>query len=93
MPFTTVPKPYTLREIESFDPNQIGVYGLYCGGLWIYVGRGNIRVRLLGHLNGDNHCITRSQPTHWVAEVTTDMVARKKKLQRELRPVCSERVG
>ena len=42
------------------------------------MGRGDIRQRLLDHINGDNPCITRNAPTHWVDEVTSNAEAREK---------------
>lgn len=85
---------FTKNDVLSLNPNQVGVYGLFISGRWIYVGKGDIRDRLLAHLNGDNLCITRSQPTHWVGEVIKgDPSDREKELIFELNPVCNLKVG
>lgn len=59
MPFPQQnPLAFTRANIENLNPNQLGCYGLYIQGEWIYIGRGDIRQRLLDHLNGDNDLIT-----------------------------------
>ena len=94
MPFPEQnPNAFTRTAIEALNSDQTGVYGLYRQDVWIYVGRGDIRARLLDHLNGDNPCITREQPTGWVSEVTMYDVTREQELIRELRPACNQRVG
>lgn len=94
MPFPTqTPRTFTRANVEAINAGQIGCYGLYKAGSWIYVGRGDIRERLLAHLNGDNPCITREAPTHWVDVVTTQDAAREKELILELRPLCNQKVG
>lgn len=89
------PRLFTKIDIESINPNQFGVYGIYKSGLWIYVGKGDIRKRMLEHLGGDNPAILLFGPTHWVAEVVTDpqMSVREKQLILELSPRCNQRVG
>jgi hypothetical protein len=87
------PRPFTRTGIESLTPNQLGVYGLLKQGQWIYVGKGDIRQRLLDHLNGDNPCIAREAPTHFVAEVTPSMDQRERQLTLELQPTRNQRVG
>ena len=54
MAFAHPSKPFTQAQIETINPNQSGVYGLLRANAWIYLGRGNIRERLLGHLHGDH---------------------------------------
>jgi hypothetical protein len=81
---------FTRGNVESFPPDQLGVYGLFTRGRWIYVGSGDIRERLLGHLNGDNDCIAEHRPSDWVHEVTPDYAEREKQLILELRPRCNE---
>jgi len=83
----------TKAGIEVITPGQNGVYGLFRENRWVYVGRGDIRARLLDHLGGGNPCIAREVPTHWVAEVTTNDVAREKELILELQPACNQKVG
>jgi len=86
-------RPFTRAGIEAINPNQIGVYGLFKPKVWVYIGRGDIRDRLLKHLNGDNPCITREAPTSWIAEVTSNDVQRERELIAELNSVCNRRVG
>lgn len=94
MPFPEqTPRSFTRANIEALSLNQIGCYGLFQQGVWIYVGRGDIRSRLLDHLNGDNPCITQQNPTHWVDVVTNDDEQVEKQLIVELNPVCNQKVG
>jgi hypothetical protein len=71
------------------------VYGLFRAGQWIYIGKGNIRERLLAHFNGDNPYILRAQPTHWVGEALLDpqMSLREKELILLHKPLCNQKVG
>lgn len=84
---------FNRANIERLRLNQYGVYGLVRGGTWIYIGKGDIRQRLLDHLNGDIPCIIREQATHWVDEVTSDMDRRERQLISEFNPLCNQRVG
>jgi len=94
MPFPQqTPHFYDRANVNALEPNQMGVYGLFLYGRCIYVGKGDIRKRLLDHLNYDNPCITREQSTHWVHEVTADMDTRERQLILELDPVCNQRDG
>ena len=94
MPFPDqTPRVYNRVNVEAVGPNQMGCYGLYRPNHWIYVGSGDIRQRLLDHLNGDNACITGQEPAHWVDTVTSDYVAVEKRLILELNPACNKRVG
>lgn len=97
MPFIEqTPRLFTLENVKMINPGQFGVYGLFKEGVWIYVGKGDIRKRLLEHLNGDNPCITKTQPTHWVDEVIKgDPSLREKQLIAELSSqlICNERLG
>lgn len=89
------PRVFTNQNIEALNPNQYGVYGIFKQSQWIYVGKGDIRQRLLDHLNGDDLCILQFSPTHWVGELCTDptMSIREKQLIVELNPLCNQRVG
>ena len=95
MPFVQqTPRQYTKADVELLKENQIGVYGIFKQGTWIYVGKGDIRKRLLDHLNGDNPCIVIQTPTHYVAEqLNSDPSNREKELILELKPVCNQKVG
>jgi hypothetical protein len=88
------PREFNRFNVESLNPNQIGVYGIFRQDKWIYVGKGDIRQRLVDHLSGDNPCILRESPTHWVDEVTIgDPSIREKQLILELLPSCNEKIG
>jgi hypothetical protein len=52
----------------------------------IYIGKGDIRRRLLDHLNDDNPCILKENPANIVDEVTIDMDNREKELIKEYDP-------
>ena len=90
MPFPPQrPRLFTRANVEALQPKQLGCYGLFLRGEWIYVGAGDIRARLLGHLNNDNPIITRSRPTHWVDVLTADMHGESERLIAELKPTCN----
>jgi len=96
MPFTQqTPRVFTRENIETINPGQSGIYGLFKEGVWVYIGKGDIRKRLLDHLNGDNPCIVRAQPTRWVDEVCVDpvMSSREQQLILECNPLCNQKVG
>ena len=94
MPFVKQnPRPFTEEEVSELKTGLIAVYGLFKSNTWVYVGRGDIRQRLLDHLGGDNACINHENPTHWIAEVTSDADRREKELILELSPICNQRVG
>lgn len=78
--------------ISELNPNQYGVYGIFNQNQWIYIGKGDIRQRLLDHLNGDNTRILQFRPTGFVAEVISNADAREKELCRELQPTCNQRL-
>lgn len=86
---------FNRQDIEALNPNQYGVYGIFKHLQWIYIGKGDIRTRLLEHLNGDNALILRHGPTHWVGELHADpaMSARERELILECDPPCNQRVG
>lgn len=84
---------FTRAGIEELSPNQNGVYGIFKATQWIYVGRGDIRARLLDHLTGGNPLILAYGPTHFVAAVTANDVELEKQLILELRPVANQKVG
>lgn len=96
MPFIQqTPRLYTRQNVEAITPNQFGVYGIFRQDRWIYVGKGDIRKRLLEHLNGDNPSILAARPTHWVDELCIDpaMSTREKQLIVECNPLCNQKIG
>ena len=94
MPFgNNVIRPFTREAVEALNSRQLGVYGIFRQNQWIYVGCGDIRARLLTHLNGANPCIMINRPTSWVAEVTPSYLTRERELIAELNPLCNEHRG
>ena len=90
MPFSTNIRPYTKEDILSLKPNQNGVYGIFSNTRAIYIGSGDIKERMLAHINGDNPCITRNIPNQWTAAlVSGDPTAREGELVREYNPICN----
>ncbi len=87
------PREFNRTNVESIKRGQMGCYGLLRGKLWIYIGKGDIQERLLAHLNGDNECINRYRPTHWVDMLTSNYDQWERNLIREYDPICNERVG
>lgn len=89
-----VVRAFTKADVERINPGQLGVYGIIGRrGQWLYVGSGDIRARMLAHVNRDNPRLMLSGPTSWVAEVTPDYITREKQLILELQPSCNQRVG
>jgi hypothetical protein len=84
---------FTKDGIEILKPNQHGVYGVYRPDTWIYVGRGDIRTRLLDHASGGNPRITKERPTGYVTWVTSDAERIEKELIIELDPIANRKVG
>ncbi len=96
MPFVQqTPRLFTRQDVEALNPNQYGVYGIFKQSQWIYIGKGDIKARLLAHLNGDNQFILRAGPTHWVAELCVDpvMSAKEKQFILACGPSCNQRLG
>jgi len=98
MPFPAQePNPFTRESALRLTEKQMGCYGLVQigkeGAAWIYIGKGDIRQRLLDHIGGDNPCITRYLPTHWYGVVTSDYDNKEKQLIREFDPHCNKKVG
>jgi hypothetical protein len=94
MPFPKQdPRPFTKEGIEWLGPNQNGVYGIFRSDAWVYVGRGDLRTRLLAAFNGENPRITRERPTSFVTLVTTNDVEMEKALILELNPIANQKVG
>jgi excinuclease UvrABC nuclease subunit len=89
--------PFDYATILASAPAQSGDYALYNHTFWIYVGEsGNIRARVLQHLNGDNACITRNAPTGFQYEPVAEQaqrVARQNQLIVALKPVCNQKLG
>ena len=94
MPFQNPMRPYTRADVQSLNPNQNGVYGIFKGTSTIYIGSsGDLRERLLAHLNGDNACITRNTPDQRTGTIVSgDPTTLEGQLIREYSPVCTQRI-
>lgn len=95
MPFpaTCQPIPYTRQQIEAQAKGLIGVYGIFNRSEWIYIGKGDIRARMLAHFDGDIPCINNHRPVAWYGFVTNDADRLEKILIREYSPCCNQRIG
>ncbi len=84
-------RPFIRSEILGLNPGELGIYGLLRNKQWIYIGKGDIRIRLLSHLNGDNQSIKNQEPSHWVAEITGNYQNRELELIEEYQPLCNRK--
>jgi hypothetical protein len=78
------------ESINLYAPEAPGIYGLY-NALWIYVGAAeDMRAQMLGHLNGNNPCVTHYQPSGFAFELLSpqDHPRRLEELIRQLEPLC-----
>lgn len=94
MPFSEQrPREFCRASVEALPQGHVGVYGVFGGSMWIYIGTGDVRECLLGHLEGDNLAILSWRPTHFVYELWNEpyLSTRKKKLLEEYHPVCNDR--
>ncbi len=89
MPFPPQkPQPFDRGAVESLRSGVVGCYGLFRRDRWVYIGAGDIRARLLAHLDGDSPWILRHRPTHWVAVETADYEAVEREFVLACDPVC-----
>src|SRR2546421_6839329 len=86
-----IPATFTRTDIEAIEvtPGYLGCYGLFKADVWVYVGCGDVRARLLAHLNGDDACISKLRPTRLVLAVASDTTALERRLLSEHQPVCN----
>ena len=86
---------YTEEDVGIFASNQEGIYGLLKNEIFVYIGRGKIKDRLLAHLNGDNPCITRQSPTHFAFFFPPpfQIDQTEKELIVQFDPPCNKRAG
>lgn len=79
--------------IEFKAPNAQGVYSLLNkDGKALFIGKGNIRERLLSHWNQENSTdaeIWSYAPTFFRFELTTRPAEREAELIREFKPSCN----
>jgi hypothetical protein len=79
-------KLFTRAAVEPIRPGLKGCYGLFRGEECLYIGKGDIRRRLLAHLEGDNAWISRSFPSYWLAVTAAEVDALERELISEYRP-------
>jgi hypothetical protein len=79
------PKPFDRAAVAAVRAGVVGCYGLFCRDRWIYIGGGDIRERLLAHLDGERPWAATEQPTHWVSVEAADYDA----LTNDLVLACS----
>ncbi len=91
MPFKYDMRPYTREEISSINPDQNGLYGIFRDDKAVYIGSGDIRERMLAHIDGDNDCITKNTPNQWTGEVSKDDPTKSEgELIQEYNPICNK---
>jgi hypothetical protein len=81
--------------VNGRAPSVSGIYALKgIDGRWLYVGEtDSIATSLLGHLAGDNRCITECGPATFSFEVRDagERTARRDALLYEFLPLCNGR--
>lgn len=93
MPFTGKMRPYTRENIETLKPDQNGVYSIFHDDKAVYIGSGDIRERMLAHIDGDNPCIIENTPDQWTAFlVSGDPTGREGELIQEYEPICNKQI-
>jgi hypothetical protein len=88
--------PWNREAILKDVPSTSGVYAVWNQNQCIYVGETqDLQRRLLTHLQGDNDCIVRAEPTAFSFEPVAAGLrgARQSALIFQLRPVCSAASG
>jgi hypothetical protein len=94
MPFQGEKRPYNRKDVMAFPGFRPGVYGIFKEGVALFVGNsGDIKARMLRHVNNDNPNITANEPNIWYAEIMAGagqarIEERQKQLIAEYTPVC-----
>ena len=93
MPFPDQPRrPFAAEEIERLPVGKRGVYGLFNEECCVFIGKGNLRERLLLHLKSgyteEARCIRKNSPTYFLVEETENFVVRHMGLVVEYEPKC-----
>lgn len=94
MPFPGNGTAYTRANVEALAGGQAGCYGLF-HTKWVYIGQsGDLRQRLLEHLPpGDNSCINREKPTHFITVLSNNPEQKEKELLMEIETICNKKIG
>jgi len=83
-------------SVAIHAPPESGVYAIFAGTTWIYVGESlDIRAQLMEHLDGDNPCFTVFPGLMWSYELHLSETCawRQGELVREFHPVCNSSWG
>lgn len=94
MPFQGEQRPYNRKDVMAFPGFRPGVYGIFKDGIALFVGNsGDIKARMLRHVNNDSPNITANEPNIWYAEIMAGagqarIEERQKQLIAEYTPVC-----
>src|SRR5271170_1478185 len=83
----------TTASVRAHVPKSSGVYGIFSGIQWIYVGEcSDIQQRLLSHISDTEPGIKRYGPTGFSFELQSDVsrAARRDTLSGELSAQCTE---
>jgi excinuclease UvrABC nuclease subunit len=84
---------WTEAAIKEYAPATSGVYAVYNGLAWVYVGESrNIQEQLLQHIRSDNDCISGSLPIGFQFEVSNEQerIRRRQELIARLHPACDD---
>jgi len=87
---------FTPVSVRKHAPAAPGIYGIFNGSQWIYVGVGDdIQKTLLAHLRDTEVCIRRFNPTGFSFELHAEAarVPRQESLIRELCTQCNHQNG
>jgi len=87
---------FTPVSVRKNAPAASGIYGIFNGSQWIYVGVGDdIRQTLLDHLHDTENCIRRFNPTGFSFELDSEPSRgpRQEILIRELGSQCNYQNG
>ena len=80
-------------SIRSIPDGKVGVYAVHNATVTIYVGMGDLKSRLQGHLSGDDECLASHRPTGWIAEVTDTPDKRRRTLVAQFTLPCNQQGG
>ena len=83
------PQPFERSAVAGLRAGVLGCYGLFRRERWVYIGTGDIRARLLAHLDGDRPWRVGDEPTHWVVLETSEYETVGRDLVVACGPVCA----
>lgn len=82
------PQPFERAAVAGLRAGVVGCYGLFHRERWVYIGTGDIRSRLLAHLDGDRPWLADDEPTHWVVIETPEYETAARDLVVACAPSC-----